>query len=155
MTSVGEADPGAWPGVPASVLVERRLEWRDTDASGHWHHAAALRFVEEAETVLHERLGIAAHTIPRIPRVRIELTFLDRLFYGDRVSIELRVEKVGRSSLTYTFEVRRDDGTLCTEGTEVIVYFDPVTGKPQPWPDDCRTLLAGAGPQEPERLSRG
>jgi len=41
-------------GLP-SVVVHRRVEWHDTDAAGHHHHGAVLRWVESAETVLLER----------------------------------------------------------------------------------------------------
>jgi len=42
---------------PASVVIERRVEWPYTDAAGHQHHSVVMRWVEEADTALHERLG--------------------------------------------------------------------------------------------------
>jgi len=37
---------------PASVVVDRRVEWQDTDAAGHYHHSTVIRWVEAAEAVL-------------------------------------------------------------------------------------------------------
>jgi hypothetical protein len=43
---------------PASITIQRRIEWSDTDASGHWHNVAAFRMLEWAETALLDRLGL-------------------------------------------------------------------------------------------------
>lgn len=43
---------------PASVVVRREVEWRDTDAAGHYHHSAVIHWVEAAEAALQQRLGI-------------------------------------------------------------------------------------------------
>src|SRR5207247_4665598 len=45
-------------GEAASIVVQRRIEWSDTDASGAWHNSAAFRFLEVAETALLDSLGI-------------------------------------------------------------------------------------------------
>src|SRR5690606_35087854 len=51
-----EASAGA--GAGAGVTIGRTVEWQDTDAAGHYHHSAVIRWVEAAETALHERLGL-------------------------------------------------------------------------------------------------
>ena len=48
MTSLVDAVPPAH----AAVLVQRRVEWPDTDAAGHYHHSTVVRWVEAAEAVL-------------------------------------------------------------------------------------------------------
>ena len=45
---------------PASILVQRRIEWSDTDASGAYHNSAAFSFIEVAEAALLDRLGMLA-----------------------------------------------------------------------------------------------
>ena len=44
---------------PARVLLQRRIEWMDTDAAGIYHWTTAFRLAEAAEAVLHTALGIA------------------------------------------------------------------------------------------------
>src|SRR5262245_40158851 len=34
---------------PASLRIQRRIEWTDTDASGAWHNSAAFNLMESAE----------------------------------------------------------------------------------------------------------
>ncbi|UUU38851.1 acyl-CoA thioesterase [Streptomyces sp. NBC_00162] len=87
-----------------SVVVERRVEWPDTDAAGHYHHSTVVRWVEAAEAVLLRRLGLA-HLFGSTPRVHFEADYRARLWFGEAVRTELKVVKVGTSSLHYAFTV--------------------------------------------------
>lgn len=141
-------------GGPASIVVQRRIEWPDTDASGMYHNTAAFRFVEVAETALLERLGFLHDVYGRHPRAHIEADFLRPLRFRDLVDIELMVERVGRSSLTYTFEMSTG-GEVAVRGRVTAVLLTEAGGTPVPWPDEHRQLLERAGPQAPERLVMG
>jgi len=131
----------------AGVTIGRTVEWQDTDAAGHYHHSAVIRWVEAAETALHERLGLA-QLMGIVPRVRYEVDYRDRLYYREPVSISLRVADVGRTSLTYRFEVAGPRGPAAT-GRMVVVHVDRDTGAPTPWPDPVRTLPGGAAGPAP------
>jgi YbgC/YbaW family acyl-CoA thioester hydrolase len=139
------------PARPASIEVRRRVEWADTDAAGHHHNTAVLRWLEEAETVLHERLGIVEQTFGRTPRVRLEIDFTERLYFRDIVSIRLAVAAVGRTSLTYSFEVARGE-VVAARGRLIIVNAAAGEGA-QPWAAELRQALAEAGPQPGEYLA--
>src|SRR3989454_11197891 len=89
---------------PAGIVVQRRIEWPDTDASGMYHNTAAFRFIEVAETALLERLGFLHGIYGRHPRVHIDADFLLPLRFRDVVDIHLAVARVGRSSLHYEFD---------------------------------------------------
>jgi YbgC/YbaW family acyl-CoA thioester hydrolase len=139
---------------PASIRIQRRIEWSDTDASGAYHNTAAFRFMEAAETALVERLGFLEDVYGRHPRVRIEADFLLPLWFRDLVDVEITVEKVGRTSVTYAVEIRR--GTeVCVRARMVAVLLDRIGGTAQAWPEEYRTRLRGAGPQPPELLTSG
>src|SRR5437773_3581278 len=103
--SAGEGRAGDGGGSPASIVVQRRIEWPDTDASGMYHNTAAFRFIEVAETALLDRLGFVHQIYGRHPRVHIEADFLKPLRFRDLVDIHLTVSRVGRSSITYAFEM--------------------------------------------------
>jgi hypothetical protein len=53
----------------ASSTIPRRIEWIDTDARGIYHWVTVVRYVEAAEALLHDRLGIRQRTFGRTPRV--------------------------------------------------------------------------------------
>lgn len=138
---------------PASIRIQRRIEWSDTDASGHWHNTAAFRMVEWAETALFDRLGILDAVYGHLPRVHIEADFKELLDHRDLVDATLEVVAVGHSSITYGFAIERD-GELCVEMTVVAALLDSAGAKRR-WPDDLRRLLLSSGPQAPELLVSG
>ncbi len=141
-------------GQPAGVRIQRRVEWAQTDAAGHHHWSAVLHWAEQAETVLHERLGIAHRTFGREPRVHLQLDFSGRLYFRDLVEIEITVRQVGTTSARYAFTVTRA-GEPAATGEMVTVYVDPATGRPEPWPDDLRSALTEGGEQLPELVGAG
>jgi YbgC/YbaW family acyl-CoA thioester hydrolase len=146
----GDATEGARPS-PASIVIERRVEWSDTDASGAYHNSAAFNMIEAAESALLDRLGLVEDIYGRHPRVRIEADFLAPLWFRDVVEVDLRVASVGRTSVTYEVEVRRD-GRACVRGRLVAVLLDRIGGQSQEWSQDQRRRLLEGGPQVPERL---
>lgn len=120
------------------VAISRTVDWQDTDAAGHYHHSTVIRWVEAAETALYEEVGLG-HLMGKVPRVHYEVDYLDRLYYGEPVSIGLAVAEVGRTSLTYSFEVTGPRGDAA-RGRMVVVHVHPETGAPQPWPDSAGGL---------------
>lgn len=141
----------AVPADHAAVLVQRRVEWPDTDAAGHYHHSTVVRWVEAAEAVLYERLGLS-ELFGRIPRVRYEVEYAARLWFGDIVDIVLGVAELGRTSITYAFEVRRDDQVVAA-GRMVAVSSDPANGGTEPWTDQVRKAFTTSGGLAPERFA--
>lgn len=127
----------------ASVTVQDRVEWVDTDASGHQHHSALLRWVEAAEAELLRRHDLAT-LFGRTPRVHQEVDHRARLWFGDRVATTLTVTHVGGSSMRYDFVVRRGDGVVAADGHLVIVHARPDDEGAEPWPDQVRARLLGA-----------
>nr|WP_267884510.1 thioesterase family protein [Streptomyces sp. NRRL F-2580] len=140
------------PSAPPSVIVERRVEWTDTDAAGHYHHSTVVRWVEAAEAVLLHRLGLA-HLFGSTPRVHFEADYRARLWFGEAVRTELTVTKVGSASLHYAFTVRGEQGAEAATGRMVIAHSAAHATGSTPWPADVRERLDAAGPQEPELLT--
>ena len=129
--------------MPPTATIRRRIHWFDTDTSGKEHNSAPLRWMEEAEAALLDELGIVREVYGRMPRARVEIDYRSPLRFWDEVDVEVAVEALGRSSITYVFAVRRD-GEVTVEGRVVAVYIDEA-GRPTPWPDAHRKLLDPAG----------
>lgn len=134
-------------------MVQRRIEWSDTDASGRWHNTAGFRFIEVAETALLARLEILGDVYGRLPRVHIAADFKRGLSFRQVVDCSIEVRRVGTSSLTYAFEIR-SEGAVCMTA-EVVTSLLDEDGRPSSWPDGFRDLLLTAGPQAPETLAVG
>ena len=135
---------------PASIRIQRRIEWSDTDASGHWHNTAAFRMIEWAETALYERLGFLDDVYGYLPRVHISIDFKELLDHRDLVDVSLAIADVGRTSITYDFSIERE-GLECVRAKVVTALRTP-DGASRDWPDEYKKLLVTAGPQAPELL---
>ncbi|MFD9727299.1 thioesterase family protein, partial [Streptomyces sp. NPDC059072] len=132
-----------------SIVVERRVEWQDTDAAGHYHHSTVVRWVEAAEAALLRRLGLS-HLFGSTPRVHFEADYRARLWFGEAVRTELRVTEVGTGSLHYAFTVRGEGEGVAASGRMVIAHSAARATGSTAWPDDVREVLTKAGPQAPE-----
>lgn len=140
--SVSRRVPAQPPLSGPEVTIHRRLEWPDTDASGHQHHSVVLRWVESAEADLLDRLGYPT-LFGRTPRVRYEVEYRARLWFRDEITIRLGITRVGRSSMTYGFEVDSANGRAA-DGQLTVVHTAGSTGRSQPWPDAIRAALTGS-----------
>lgn len=122
-----------------STVIRRVVEWVDTDAAGHHHHGAILRWVEAAESELLRGLGVES-LFGRIPRVRYEADYSARLWFGQEVEVSIGITHVGTTSLRYAFEVTAD-GVVAAGGRLVIVYAEPDSPGAVPWPEEIRAAL--------------
>jgi acyl-CoA thioester hydrolase len=124
------------------VTIERLVEWPDTDAAGHYHHSTMVRWIEAAEADLLDQLGIV-QLFGVIPRVRYEVDYKARLWFRDRVAVQLWVADVGRASVRYEFVVRRGE-EVAAAGAMTAVNIDPEGGRAAAWPGDVRAVLTGS-----------
>lgn len=127
------------------TCLQRTIEWVATDAAGHQHNSVIMRFVEAAEAKLFRELG--QHQYFGIsPRVRHEIDYRAKLFFGQEVSIALSLTRVGTSSIDFAFKVwghaHIDRGTvLAAEGKFVTVCVPQGSEKSAPWSQEIRAAI--------------
>ncbi|MFC4913847.1 acyl-CoA thioesterase [Actinomadura gamaensis] len=138
------------PGEPSSVSVLQRVELCDTDVTGHYHHSTVIRWVESAEQTLLHRLGL--DHLPVMPRVNYTASYRRRLWRHEVVETQLRVARLGRTSLSYEFEVRSGGQSPNVDGSLTVVKVAPFTGEPLVWEREERDLLLRSGSQEGDFL---
>ncbi|MGZ4531945.1 MAG: acyl-CoA thioesterase [Mycobacteriaceae bacterium] len=138
------------PGARPCVDLGTRVEWMDTDAAGIYHNSSVMRFVESAEAELMRQRGLDGY-FQVAPRVRFEVDFAAPLFFGQEVTVALCVTHIGRSSLTFGFEVwgEAHEGAprrLAASGSYVTVHVEGTHGdaaRSVPWPADWVQKLTG------------
>ena len=123
-------------------VAQSRVAWVDTDAGGRIHFTAAFRWAEAAETALLRSLGLLDDWAD-YPRRAVEAEYLSVLRFEDEFEVELAPEKVGTSSITYGWEIRRPDGEVCIRGRHTAVNVGP-DARPAPLTPKVRSALAGA-----------
>jgi YbgC/YbaW family acyl-CoA thioester hydrolase len=123
--------------------IERRVQWMDTDAAGIWHHSTLVRWAEEAEAELHRQAGIIEETFGATPRVHVEFDYFLPLRFDELVRLTLSVTDLGRSSITYEFDLVRGNERVAF-GKMIAVFIDRETGTKRPWPEPIRAALSGS-----------
>jgi acyl-CoA thioester hydrolase len=131
-------------------LVEVRLS--DTDAMGHVNNARYLTYVEIARVAYYERvtgnaLPIGAHGAEEgMILAEIRMTYRSPAFYGETLTIETRVERIGRTSFAMVHrmtapESRYGRARLIAVADSVLVAYDYQDERPIPVPDEWRSAM--------------
>lgn len=136
-----------------AASIERRVEWVDTDASGHQHNSSVMRWVEAAEAQFMLELGLTDY-FPAAPRVNQTINYRARLWFGQGITATVWVERLGTKSLTFGFNVlghafRQHAQALAASGTFTTVYLPPGNTASEPWPEHYRAALKGTSDVAP------
>ena len=128
--------------MPASIELERRLRWADSDAAGRLHFPRIFELVEEAESELVRRIDWPMNRSLGydFPRVHVECRFMRVLELDALFRLRLTVGKLGRTSYRYDFQVFDVAGELALEGTMTVVVLQ--NGKPAEIPATLRAAFA-------------
>ncbi len=149
--SAGVEAPSA--AVPASRFsTTRRVEFADTDVGGIVHFSRFFVYMETAEHLFLESLGLSVHRREGTgtvswPRVAASCEYLKPARFGDVVEIHLAVARKGRRSLRYRFEFRRGGDLLARgEAASVCCALDGAGGLTSiPLPAEFAERIAEAG----------
>ena len=114
------------------------LRWRDLDALNHVNNASFLTYFEEARLRWFATLPgpwSAGSYSPVLAAVQIN--YRRQLSWPADVRAELHCERIGTTSLTLAHRLvdARDRGNIFADGTSVLVWVDPQTGKPVVLPE--------------------
>ncbi len=115
--------------------------WRDNDVYGHMNNVV---FYEYVDTIVNTWLiDTGALDIPGGPCrglvVETRCTYHASLGFPDRVRAGLRIDRIGRTSITYGIGLFREDDPLASaEAVFTHVYVEAETQKPMPLPQPLR-----------------
>lgn len=119
----------------------RKVQFADTDMAGVVHFSTILRYVEEAE---HEALiQVGVDPISKeggFPKVRVECDYRRPLRFGDEASIEMNLLELGKSSLSWSFEITMN-GAQAAEGKVVTAHVNRA-GESEEIPREYRKRLS-------------
>ena len=130
--------------------VEVRLA--DTDAMGHVNNANYLTYVEIARVAYYEQvtgnaLPIGAHGAEEgMILAEIRVAYRSPAFYGETITVETRVERIGRTSFGMVHrmtapESRYGSARLVAVADSTLVSYDYTDECPIPVPDDWRAAM--------------
>lgn len=114
------------------------LRWRDLDAYNHVNNSVFLTFLEEARIQWFESLGSPWRSADFEPILAAAtINFRRPIRYPETLRILLAAERIGRTSLTIGQMIRSEasDQVLYADGHAVLVWVNPVDGRPVPLPE--------------------
>lgn len=121
------------------------VRFGDTDPAGlvyypvifHYFHVAMEEFFAARTPLGYHRL--MADERLGFPTVKAQAEFFVPLVYGDEVEVEVEVSRLGRSSATFEYRIRRAaDGALCVRASLVQVAMNLDTRRAVPIPEALR-----------------
>ncbi len=121
--------------MPAAFRTARIVEFGDTDMAGIVHFANFFRFMEAAEHAYLRSLGLSVVMEVDggkygLPRVSASCDYLRPARFGDELTVEVAVVKLGRSSVSYAFDFTHGDEPIARgRVTAVFCRFD--AGRPE------------------------
>jgi acyl-CoA thioester hydrolase len=118
------------------------VAFADTDASGRVHFSKILIYAERAEHDFLTQKGITVFAPEQLgwPRVKVSCDYRQSLFFQEKIEVVLTLEKVGNSSVTWQFEIIKENGTLAAQGGMVTVRVNS-KGEPFPFTDNEKHIL--------------
>jgi acyl-CoA thioester hydrolase len=131
---------GALP-VPRFVR-EVDVRFHDLDAMGHAHHTLPLIYLEEARAAYWREVG-GRESLDGIDYVMAEVAvrFHGRIEYPSRLSVGLRVSRIGTKSFEMEFEIRSVDGERKASGRTVQVMYDYENSRAKEMPAELRARI--------------
>jgi acyl-CoA thioester hydrolase len=154
-------------------VYHRRVQYKETDASGIVHFSSFFVYAEEAEHAMWRAAGLSvepAHTEIGWPRVSASFDFFKPLRFEDE--IEVRIRMVERTAKTFRYQsailVR---GEIAAIGTSTSICVRKVPGEPLraadipgdiadrfevlPAVDRVRRVLSAAADRDPHAVGEG
>jgi len=121
--------------------IEIDLRWRDLDFLGHLNQSVYHELLEEGRGALFEQLGALDGGFFFV-LARVELDHRQEIRRDQSpVTVTMRIESVGRSSVAVAHEIVRADGLLAAEGRSVLVAWDRDARRSRPLTEGERAAL--------------
>ena len=116
-----------------SWIHHQVIHLRHTDAAGLLYAPRLLEMAQDALEALQSAAGVSLRERlegpgPILPTVHCEADFLRPIRLGDKIAVEVRLQKQGRRSFTLAYVFRSPSGEELARGTTVHVAMDRATG---------------------------
>lgn len=116
----------------------------DTDSFGHVNNAVFATYAEQARIRYLRDVLEPDGRFDSLPLIlaRIEIDFRSPIFFGDALTAESRVDRIGRTSFQMSHRMTAGpEGRLVAEIGSVLVTYDYERAQPMPVPDGWRERM--------------
>lgn len=128
------------------TFVEMTTRWRDNDVYGHMNNVVYYEYIDTAVNRWLIDGGLLDFHAGEVIGLVVETScaYFDAAAYPDRMTAGVRVDAIGRTSVTYGVGLFRNAAeTAAAQGRFTHVYVDRATRRPTPLSDAWRQALLG------------
>jgi acyl-CoA thioester hydrolase len=133
--------------MPAPHEHRVRVRYGETDQMAVVHHANYLHYMEDGRTRLMQDLGCSYAELERrgfgLPVRRAQLRFWSGAVYDEELIVRTDVKGMRAASVTFLYEIRRDDGSRVATGEVELACVDLRSPERRPCalPEEMRAVL--------------
>lgn len=135
---------------------QTKVKLHDTDAAGVIFFANQFKIIHDAYESLLEGIGFGFADLIRnkdffLPIVHAESDYKAPLFVGDPIEIQVKIEKVGQTSITFSYTLLNPKQQVVGTARTVHVAVNKKTRQKIPIPPDLRAKLEKLHQQDKSR----
>ncbi len=128
---------------PFKFSAQTRVGFSDTDAQGVVYYGRYMPYFDLARVEYHRQLEMlrAEPSDRQFVTRAMTVEYHAPAAFDDQIEVEVRVSRIGRSSVTYEFAAHLEGGRLAVTATQTLVLVDLARRKPCPVPDWWRERI--------------
>ena len=133
------------PRPPFKFSAQTRVGFSDTDAQGVVYYGRYMPYFDLARVEYHRHLDMLRTEPSDMQFVMRAMTveYHAPARFDDPIEVDVRVKRIGTSSVTYEFAAYLEGDTLAVTATQTLVLVDLAERKPCPVPDWLREKIRG------------
>ncbi|SNS65558.1 acyl-CoA thioester hydrolase [Bacillus sp. OK838] len=129
-----------------SFKHEIKVRFSETDMFRHLNNTIPFTYFEEARIEYFQSMGFMKDWTSAegdgMPVVAdLQCDYLKQVFFNDQLTIHVRADHIGKSSVDIHYMGSKHDGSICFTGRGTIVQVSKATGKPIPWTEEMKRSL--------------
>ncbi|MFE3972878.1 MULTISPECIES: acyl-CoA thioesterase [unclassified Peribacillus] len=129
-----------------SFKHEIKVRFSETDMFRHLNNTIPFTYFEEARIEYFQSMGFMKDWTSaegdEIPVVAdLQCDYLKQVFFNDQLTIHVKADHIGKSSVDIHYMGSKHDGSICFTGRGTIVQVSKATGKPIPWTEEMKRSL--------------
>lgn len=127
-------------------IYKTQIKLHDTDAAGILFFGKQFFIVHDAYEKYLEKIGYGFSTLLKkkdyfLPIVHAESTYKSPLYVGDEITVKVQLTNIGKTSITFEYEITNKKGILVGTAKTVHVTINKTTRKKIPLPKAFRLAL--------------
>ncbi len=128
---------------PFKFSAATRVGFSDTDAQGVVYYGRYLPYFDLARVEYHRHLGMlgAEPGDTQFVMRAVSVEYHAPARFDDRIEVDVRISRIGRSSVTYEFEAYLKDDELAVTATQTLVLVELMPRRPCAVPDWWRERI--------------